>query len=65
MSTGNSLLAFVAGAAAGAAMALILAPDSGEKTREKLRKGASDAADMAKGKILERLDMLEAALEKK
>lgn len=46
-------MAFVAGAAAGAAIALLLAPDSGEKTREKLT-----------GKVLERLDVIEAALEK-
>lgn len=54
MSTGNSLLAFLAGAAAGAAIALILTPDSEEKTGEKKRKGASDVADKVKEKILEK-----------
>lgn len=65
MNTGNSILAFVAGAAVGAVAALLMAPDSGAKTREKIRSGAADAAGMAKDKIIEGLDMLEAALEEK
>ena len=50
MDRGNTLLAFIAGAVAGAAAALLMAPDSGEKTRKK---------------IVERLDELEKALEEK
>lgn len=65
MNTGNSILAFVAGAAVGAVAALLMAPDSGAKTREKIRSGAADAAGMAKDKIIEGLNMLEAALEEK
>lgn len=65
MNTGKSILAFVAGAAVGAVVALLMAPDSGAKTREKIRSGAADAAGMAKDKIIEGLDMLEAALEEK
>lgn len=65
MNTGKSILAFVAGAAVGAVAALLMAPDSGAKTREKIRSGAADAAGMAKDKIVEGLDMLEAALEEK
>ncbi|MBQ8422359.1 MAG: YtxH domain-containing protein [Bacteroidales bacterium] len=65
MNTGKSILAFVAGAAVGAVAALLMAPDSGAKTREKIRSGAADAAGMAKDKIIEGLDMLEAALEEK
>lgn len=50
MNIGNSILTFIAGAAVGAVVALLVAPDSGAKTREK---------------IIEGLDMLEAALEEK
>ena len=53
----------MAGAATGAVAALLLAPDSGEKTRERLRSRAADAAGVAKEKILEGLDALETALE--
>ena len=52
MNTGKTILAFIAGAAAGAAAALLMAPESGEKTRDK-------------EKILEGLDAIEAALEEK
>ena len=63
MDTGKTILTFLAGAAAGAVAALLLAPDSGEKTRERLRSRVADAAGVAKEKILEGLDALEAALE--
>lgn len=65
MNTGNSLLCFIAGAMAGAVTALLLAPDSGENTRAKIRKGVSDVAGQAKGKIAESLDVIEKALETK
>lgn len=63
MDTGKTILTFLAGAAAGAVAALLLAPDSGEKTREKLRSKAADMTGVAKEKILEGLDAIEAALE--
>lgn len=63
MDTGKTLLTFLAGAAVGAVTALLLAPDSGDKTRGKLRAKAAGVADMAKGKILEGLDAIEAALQ--
>ena len=63
MDTGKTLLTFLAGAAAGAVAALLLAPESGEKTRERLRMKAANAADAAKEKILEGMDDLEEALE--
>lgn len=63
MDTGKTILTFLAGAATGAVAALLLAPDSGEKTRERLRSRAADAAGVSKEKILEGLDALEAALE--
>ena len=65
MDRGNTLLAFIAGAVAGAAAALLMAPDSGEKTREKIRNQAEGMTDYAKSRIMERLDALEKALEEK
>lgn len=62
MDTGKTILTFLAGAAAGAVTALLLAPESGDKTRERLRMKAADAADVANKKILEGLDSLEEAL---
>lgn len=63
MDTGKTLLTFLAGAAVGAVTALLLAPESGEKTRDRIRAKAADAAGMAKEKIVEGLDALEEALE--
>ena len=65
MNTGNSLLCFIAGAMAGAVAAVLLAPDSGENTRAKIRQSASEVASKAKGKIAEGLDAMEKALEEK
>ena len=59
------MLSFIAGAVAGALTALLLAPDSGEKTRARIKQGASDAVGKAKGKIEEGLGILEDALEEK
>lgn len=41
--TGNTLLALITGAAIGAGIGLLYAPDSGENTRKKLQKDAEDA----------------------
>lgn len=41
--TGNTLIALVAGAAIGVAAGMLYAPDSGEKTRKKLKKKAKKA----------------------
>ncbi len=65
MNTGNSILCFIAGAMAGAVAAFLLAPDSGDNTRAKIKKGVADVAGMAKGKLVEGLDMIETALEEK
>lgn len=40
--TGKTLAAFLAGAAAGALAGLLIAPESGDKTRNKLNKTAND-----------------------
>lgn len=44
-SAGNTLLAFALGALAGAAIALLYAPASGEETRRKLRRRARQGRD--------------------
>lgn len=44
-STGNTLLALITGAAIGAGVGLLYAPDSGDKTRKKLKKDAQSAQD--------------------
>src|SRR5580700_11313137 len=45
MSAKNYWLAFGIGVTAGAAIALLYAPQSGAKTRKQLRKGVEDAGD--------------------
>ncbi|MCB7481903.1 YtxH domain-containing protein [Christiangramia sediminis] len=44
-STGNTLLALITGAAIGAGVGLLYAPDSGDKTRKKLKKDAQQTRD--------------------
>ena len=61
MDTGKSMLCFIAGAMAGAVAALFLAPDSGENTRARIRKGAADLTGKAKEKIAEGLGIIEEA----
>lgn len=43
--TGNTFLALITGAAIGAGIGLLYAPDSGEKTRKKLKKDAQKTQD--------------------
>ncbi len=47
---GDSLLAFVAGAAAGLTLGLLFAPEAGERMRGKLKEAAGDAADTARAR---------------
>jgi gas vesicle protein len=47
----KGLLAFVGGALAGAAAAILLAPDSGENTRKKLKEKAQREYDHLKDKL--------------
>ena len=63
MDTGKSMLCFIAGAMAGAVATLLLAPDSGENTRAKIRKGAADLKGKSKEKIAEGIGIIEEALE--
>lgn len=63
MSAGNSVFSFIAGAIAGAVAAILFAPDSGERTRAKIRRGISDATGRARRKIEEGLDSIEESME--
>ena len=45
MSAKNSILAFMGGAAVGAVVALLFAPEKGEVTRRKIGKAVSDGKD--------------------
>jgi gas vesicle protein len=49
--TGNTLLAILAGAAIGAVAGILMAPDKGSKTREKIKDGFDDATKNLKSKI--------------
>ncbi len=53
----------MAGTVAGAAAALLMAPESGAKTRERIRAKAADVAGAAKERILEGLDAIQEGLE--
>jgi len=47
-STGNNLIALIAGAAIGVGLGFIFAPDKGSNTREKIKKGLNDLKEGAK-----------------
>jgi gas vesicle protein len=63
MDTGKTIFAFMAGAAAGAVAALLLAPESGARTRERIRAKAADITGTAKERILEGFDAIQEVLE--
>ena len=56
-------MTFMAGAAVGAVAALLLAPESGAGTRERIRAKAADITGTAKERILEGLDAIQEVLE--
>lgn len=66
MGTGKSttLLAFLVGGVAGAALALLYAPSSGAETRRKLRNGLEDAGEWAKDRCADTKDRLEEGADK-
>ncbi len=49
--TQSVLLAFLVGAVAGAAVALLFAPESGEQTRQRIKQFADQEQDRIKGVV--------------
>jgi gas vesicle protein len=56
MSTTKTLLGFLAGAAVGAAIGILFAPDKGTETRRKISEQSNDLADNLKGKFTDLVD---------
>lgn len=55
----NSIMTFIAGAAIGAVLGVLFAPDKGEQTRRKVREATRDGRE----KLYAKLDELEKALD--
>lgn len=56
MSSGKLLLGVVVGAAAGALLGILFAPEKGAETRKKIAEKGEDVVDEIKGKFNELLD---------
>lgn len=55
----NTLLAFIGGALVGAAAALLLAPDSGENTRKKIKDAVKSEVDDLEEKMKSKIEDIE------
>jgi len=60
----STLLTFLLGGLAGAAIALLWAPASGEETRKKIREGMDDAGDWTLDKFEDAKESLDSGAEK-
>jgi gas vesicle protein len=61
--SGSGLMLFVLGAAVGAGLALLFAPEQGTRTRERLRQMASDAADQTRRSLGTAVEKTRGAVE--
>ena len=59
--TGNTILALITGAAIGAGLGLLYAPESGDKTRKKISKNAKEAKKKLEQQIHETSEHLSAS----
>ncbi len=58
MGSGKVLASVLAGAAAGAILGILFAPDKGTETRRKISERGADLADSVKGKVSEYSDAI-------
>jgi len=58
MGSGKVLSSVLAGAAAGAILGILFAPDKGTETRRKIAEKGADLADSVKGKVNEYADVI-------
>ena len=58
MGSGKVLASVLAGAAAGAILGILFAPDKGTETRRKIAEKGADLADSVKGKVSEYSDAI-------
>jgi gas vesicle protein len=58
MGSGKVLASVLAGAAAGAILGILFAPDKGTETRRKIAEKGADLADSVKGKVNEYTDAI-------
>ncbi|MFV0377986.1 MAG: YtxH domain-containing protein [Mangrovibacterium sp.] len=63
MSSGKVILGFLAGAAAGAVLGILFAPDKGSETRKKIADKGEELVDGAKEKVSKLMDDLHAQVD--
>jgi gas vesicle protein len=63
MSTGKVILGVLAGAAAGAALGILFAPDKGTNTRRKISQKGEDFIDGVRDKLNQYLDNIKRQIE--
>jgi len=63
MKIGDVLIGVVAGAAAGAIIGVLMAPNSGHDSRMKIIKNSTNAVDVIKSKFVEAISMFNSSIE--